>query len=83
MINPIDTVTLDLLRSIRFRLNGGSVWLEIATNVIVNDEDRCEALDAMRAQRAFLQRELNKLDAAITLCDCEWGLVTKEGAPCR
>ena len=82
MSDPIDDLTLELLRNIRFRLEGGTVWLQIASDVIARDEERREALDAMQAQRLFLKRELDKLDAAITLCGWYWAL-HEAGAPCQ
>ncbi|MEO1710950.1 MAG: hypothetical protein AAFR70_11845 [Pseudomonadota bacterium] len=73
MREAIDDLTLEVLQNVRFRLEGGTVWLKLATDVIERDEERREALDAMLAQRQFLKRELDKLDAAITLCGWQWG----------
>ncbi|MEL7544446.1 MAG: hypothetical protein AAGJ70_11805 [Pseudomonadota bacterium] len=68
MTHHIDNVILDLLHGIRFRFDGGTVWLKIAEGVIERDENRREALDAMLTQRRFIQSELDNLNAAITLC---------------
>ena len=68
MNQHLDSTILELLTSIRFRLEGGTPWLKIAARIIERDEIRTEATDAMLAQREFIERELQKLDAAITLC---------------
>ncbi|MEO0620496.1 MAG: hypothetical protein AAFZ01_14610 [Pseudomonadota bacterium] len=78
-----DRTILVLLQSIRFRLNGGTVWLKIAEGVIERDEGRQDAIDAMLAQRRTLEWELSKLNAAITLCEMQCPPSDHGGASCR
>ncbi len=67
-MTPADIVSLQLIRSIAFRLDGGFVHLRIAEGVIERDDDRRHAVEALHRQRALIAAELAKLDAAITVC---------------
>ncbi len=67
-MTPADLVTLQLIRSIASRLDGGLVHLRIAEGVIERDDDRRHAIEALHTQRALIAAELVKLDAAITVC---------------
>ena len=67
-MTPADIVTLQLIRSIAFRLDGGFVHLRIAEGVIERDDDRQKAVEALHKQRALIAAELAKLDTAITVC---------------
>jgi len=68
MMTPADIVTLQLIRSIAFRLDGGLVNLKIAEGMIERDDDRQKAVESLQKQRALIAAELVKLDAAITVC---------------
>lgn len=67
MMTPADSVALQLIRSIAFRLDGGLVHLRIAEAIIERDDDRQKAVEALQKQRALIAAELVKLDAAITV----------------
>ncbi len=67
-MTPADLVTLQLIRSIAFRLDGGLVHLRIAEGIIERDDDRRNAVEARQKQRALIVAELVKLGAAVAVC---------------